>query len=228
MGSKLKLATSLLAVVALALIGTTAAVAENPHATFTCTKTKKNGPPDVRVSVPEPAVSGLTNAGFVCVADAAPAANDDEDEEQSEEQDGEDEGQDEAQDEGEDESEDAHETTGGQEDGSPPGGGSEQSSPELPSATASAPPAESRALYCSTKGPVERGNGELPGVALNLPESQGALLVEKGLATPAIFYAGFGVSCDVLPGFVFSGVWVDNVGDVAPGVGVYPYYLPAG
>jgi len=224
MRSKLRLATSLLAVVALALIGTTAAVAENPHATFTCTKTKKNGPPDIRVSVPEPAVSGLTNAGFVCVADATPAANDDEDEEQSEEQDGEDEGQDE----GEGEGEDAQETAGGQEVGSPPDEGSEHSSPELPSATASAPPAESRTLYCSTKGPVERGNGELPGIALNLPESEGALLVEKGLATPASFYAGFGVSCDVLPGFVFSGVWVDHVGDMGPGVGVYPYYVPAG
>jgi hypothetical protein len=88
-------------------------------------------------------------------------------------------------------------------------------------------PGETRTLYCSTNGPVDRGTGERPGVALNLPESQGALLVEKGLVTPAIFYAGLGVSCDVLPGYVYAGFWVDHVGDVVAGVSVYPYYVPA-
>ena len=87
-------------------------------------------------------------------------------------------------------------------------------------------PSESRSLYCSTKGPVERGNSEGAGVALNLADSQGTLLVEKGLATPAIFYAGIGVSCDLLPGFTYAGVWVDHVGAVVPGVAVYPYYVP--
>jgi hypothetical protein len=52
-------------------------------------------------------------------------------------------------------------------------------------------------------------------------------LVEKGLATPAIFYAGVGVSCDHLPGFVYSGHWVDHVGEVVEGIGVYLYYVPA-
>ncbi len=46
--------------------------------------------------------------------------------------------------------------------------------------------------------------------------------------TPGIFYAGVGVSCDLLPGFTFSGLWVDHVGEVVPGVAVYPYYVPAG
>ena len=87
-----------------------------------------------------------------------------------------------------------------------------------------ASPTESRTVYCSTKGPIERGNGDGPGIALNLTESQGALLVEKGLVTPAIFYAGLGVSCDRLPGFVDSGLWVDHVGDVVAGVAVYPLY----
>jgi len=58
--------------------------------------------------------------------------------------------------------------------------------------------------------------------SLNLPDSQGALLVEQGLATPAIFYEGIGASCDLLPGFTFSGTWVDHVGDVVTGVAVYP------
>jgi len=63
--------------------------------------------------------------------------------------------------------------------------------------------------------------------SLNLPDSQGALLVEQGLATPAIFYEGIGASCDLLPGFTFSGTWVDHVGDVVTGVAVYPYFVPA-
>ena len=84
-----------------------------------------------------------------------------------------------------------------------------------------------RTLYCSTKGPVNRGDGEGPGIALNLHDSQGALLVEQGLVTPAIFYAGVGVSCDHLPGFVNSGLWVDHVGHVVEGIAVYPYYVPA-
>ena len=50
-----------------------------------------------------------------------------------------------------------------------------------------ASPSETRSLYCSTKGPVDRGNGERPGIALDLPESQGVFLVEKGLATTAVF-----------------------------------------
>ena len=90
----------------------------------------------------------------------------------------------------------------------------------------SAPPAESRSLFCATTGWADRGNGDAPGVALNLPDGQGALLVAQGLATPAIFYAGLGVSCDLLPGFRYAGFWVDHVGNVVPGVAVYPYYVP--
>ena len=97
----------------------------------------------------------------------------------------------------------------------------------LPTGPAGSSPGETRSLYCSTHGPVDRGNGEGPGVALNLPESQGAPLVEKGLVTPGIFYAGIGVSCDALPGYVFAGFWVDHVGEVVSGVSVYPYYVPA-
>ena len=34
-------------------------------------------------------------------------------------------------------------------------------------------------------------------------------------------------SCDSLPGFKNPGLWVDNVGDVVPGVAVYPLYVAA-
>ena len=86
-------------------------------------------------------------------------------------------------------------------------------------------PSESRSLFCATLGPVERGTGDQSGIALNLPDSQGALLVAQGIATPGVFYAGIGASCDLLPGFTYSGVWVDHVGHVVPGVTVYPYYV---
>jgi hypothetical protein len=88
----------------------------------------------------------------------------------------------------------------------------------IPSGPPPAPPAESRSLFCSTKGSA----------ALDLPDSEGALLVGQGLATPAIFYAGVGVSCELLPGFTYAGYWVDHVGDQVPGVAVYPYYVHAG
>jgi hypothetical protein len=87
-------------------------------------------------------------------------------------------------------------------------------------------PQESRTLYCSTHA-VERANGDGIGVALNLPEGQGKLMVEMGLATAAIFYDGIGASCDVLPGFKYSGKWVDNVGAEVSGVAVYPLYVAA-
>ena len=63
------------------------------------------------------------------------------------------------------------------------------------------------------------------GIALNLLDSQGALLVEMGLAEPANFYQGIGASCDALPGFKYSGLWVDHVGEVVPGVAVYPLFV---
>jgi hypothetical protein len=34
-----------------------------------------------------------------------------------------------------------------------------------------------------------------------------------------------GASCDVLPGYTYSGTWVDHVGNVVPGVAVYPLYV---
>jgi hypothetical protein len=49
------------------------------------------------------------------------------------------------------------------------------------------------------------------GIALNLTETQGELMVEMGLVKPANFYQGIGASCDLLPGFTYSGVWVDHV-----------------
>ena len=107
-------------------------------------------------------------------------------------------------------------------------GGGPAPTPQINSfGSTAASPSGPRSLYCSTKGPVNRGDGEGPGIALNLHDSQGAFLVEQGLVTPAIFYAGVGVSCDHLPGFVYSGLWVDHVGDVVEGIAVYPYYVPA-
>ena len=73
-------------------------------------------------------------------------------------------------------------------------------------------------------GPAHRANGDGMGIALNLTEAQGELMVEMGLVKPANFYQGIGASCDLLPGFTYSGVWVDHVGDVVPGVGVYPLF----
>ena len=50
-------------------------------------------------------------------------------------------------------------------------------------------------------------------------------MVQMGLVNPAIFYEGIGASCDVLPGFSYSGLWVDHVGDIVPGVAVYPLFV---
>ena len=65
------------------------------------------------------------------------------------------------------------------------------------------------------------------GIALNLPDSVGALMVQAGLVKPANFYKGIGASCEQLPGFKDSGLWVDHVGDVVPGVAVYPLFITA-
>ena len=65
------------------------------------------------------------------------------------------------------------------------------------------------------------------GITLNLLDTQGALMVELGLARPANFYQGIGASCDLLTGFKDSGTWVDHVGDVVPGVAVYPLFVTA-
>ena len=200
MTRKLELAASLLTAAALASIAATSVAAGNPQTTYTCTKTKNNGDSDVRVAVPETAVAGLTNAGYTCVVDTSAGEGD----------------------QGEDET---------------PGGGTGADSPTANddsatgdrwfSAQTPEPPEESRSLYCSTTGPLDRGSAEGAGVALNLFDSQGASLVEKGLVTPARFYEGLGVSCDVLPGFTYTGVWVDHVGDVTPGSAVYPYFVLA-
>ena len=55
---------SLAAITALGLIAATTVAAANSDAAYTCTKVKQNGEQDVRVGVPEQAVSGLTNAGL--------------------------------------------------------------------------------------------------------------------------------------------------------------------
>ena len=86
---------------------------------------------------------------------------------------------------------------------------------------------ESRTLFCSTNGPAHRANGDGMGIALNLPDSQGALMVQLGLVKPATFYQGIGATCDQLPGFKDSGLWVDHVGEVVPGVAVYPLFVTA-
>jgi hypothetical protein len=193
-------AVLLLALMVLAVIAATAAAA-SPHPTYTCTKTKKKGGSEVRTSVPETAVPSLTNAGFACVVE-------------------------DSDDEGTDTGTGTGETTdeGSGDDSSPENGPGHSANAHSSSVVTPAP--ESRSIYCSTTGLVERPNDDQAGVALNLPDSQGALLVAKGLATPGIYYEGIGVSCDVLPGFTYSGVWVDHVGDVVPGVAVYPYYVP--
>ena len=203
MRGELRLAASLLAIVALALIGSTAAVAVNPQATYTCTKTKPNGDV-VTVTVPESAVDGLTNAGFVCVKNEPPAEGPG-DEGPGDEGPG---------DEGPGDDGPGDEGPGDEGPGTPehPQGESNASAPIVTVET----PSESRSLYCS----------DVAGVALNLTDSQGAQLVGKGLATPAIFYLGIGVSCDVLPGFRYSGTWVDHVGGVVQGVAVYPLFVP--
>ena len=85
-------------------------------------------------------------------------------------------------------------------------------------------PQEPRSIYCSLNGPAFRANGDGMGIALNLLDTQGALMVEMGLVKPANFYQGIGASCDQLPGFKDSGVWVDHVGDVVPGVALYPFF----
>lgn len=66
-------------------------------------------------------------------------------------------------------------------------GAGEGPCPDVADRVDGASPSETRSLYCSTKGPVDRGNGERPGIALDLPENQGVFLVERGLATPAVF-----------------------------------------
>ena len=200
---------ALIAIAALALFVATTVAAGNPHQTYTCVKVKRNGDSDVRVSVPEPAVGGLTNAGFTCVADVP---------DQGDGEEGEGEGE-----EGESGGEGQGDDQGSEDNGGQPELGSGQGSIGTAEIETSQ---EARSLYCSTNGPAFRANGEGMGIALNLFGSQGALLVELGLATPAIFYQGVGASCDVLPGFTYSGTWVDNVGDVVPGVAVYPLFLP--
>ena len=203
MRSELRLAAALLATVALALIASTAAVAVNPQTTYTCTKTKPNGDV-VSVTVPESAVDGLTNAGFVCVKNEPPAEG--------------------PGDEGPGDEGPGDETPGDEDPGAPehPQGDSNGSASTVTVET----PSESRSLYCTTSGAVETGSSDGSGAALNLTDSQGALLVAKGLATPAIFYLGAGVSCDVLPGFRYSGSWVDHVGSVVQGVALYPLFVP--
>jgi hypothetical protein len=207
MGSTFRRVATVFAVAALATIGATAGVAATPQ-TYTCTKSKKHGQTEVRTSVLESAVSGLTTAGFVCVADTPT----DEDEGEGTGEGTTDDG---PADEGPTNDESADDSTA-------------EDHPSTPTAPQPASvPEESRSLYCSTRGAVDRsGDADGPGVTLDLPDSQGALLVERGLATPAMFYAGVGVSCDVLPGYTYAGFWVDHVGDVVPGVAVYPYYVP--
>ena len=52
-------------------------------------------------------------------------------------------------------------------------------------------------------------------------------MVQLGLVKPATFYQGIGASCEQLPGFKDSGLWVDHVGEVVSGVAVYPLFVTA-
>jgi hypothetical protein len=212
----LRRAASLVAISALGLFAAATVVAANPHTMYTCVKVKPNGQ-DVQVNVPEPAVSGLTTAGFTCVATAGDEENGDDET-----------GNDNPGNENPGDEDPGYEEPG---NGNP---GNENQQNEDPGyeepGTASVEfyvPQESRALYCSTNGPAYRANGDGMGIALNLPDTQGALMVQLGLVRPANFYQGIGATCDQLPGFKDSGLWVDHVGDVVPGVAVYPLFVTA-
>jgi hypothetical protein len=185
-----KLAASLATVAAFSVIAVAAATAANPHQMYTCVKVTPGGEV-VQVEVPEPAVKGLTKAGYTCVPNPP-----------SEEEDP------------------GNEDPGDEGPGDAPGPGSSASAP------ASAPEAQ-RTVFCSTNGHAFRANGDGMGIALNLIDEQGALLVERGLVVPAMYYQGLGASCDVLPGYSYAGTWVDHVGDVVPGVAVYPLFIRA-
>jgi hypothetical protein len=198
-----KLAASSVALAALGVTAVTAAAAANPHQTYTCVRTTPSGN-EVRVEVPEPAVSGLTNAGFNCVPNPPGGGGE----------------------------EDPNEDPGNGDPGNgDPGNGEpgNEATGNAPGPTAGASnqplPEKPRAIFCSTNGPAFRANGEGMGIALNLLDEQGALLVEQGVVVPAMYYEGIGASCDVLPGFVYAGIWVGHVGDVVPGVAVYPLFV---
>ena len=201
-----KLVASLVSITALALIAATTVTAAN--AAYTCVKVKQNGEQDVHVGVPESAVSGLTRGGFTCVPDAVEEQQDEEQQDEEQEQ------QDEEQ---QDEEQEQQEEEQEQQD--------EESVPANDPSVESSVSQESRSLYCSLKGLAHRANGEGTGISLNLLDSQGALMVELGLVMPANFYEGIGASCDSLSGFKYADVWVDHVGDVVPGVAVYPLFV---
>jgi hypothetical protein len=205
--------TAFVSIAAVALLAAASAGAVGSQPTFTCTKVKQNGKTDVQVNVPEAAVGGLTNAGFTCGVNSS--------------EEGSEPSVDEAAD--NDPSVDEHEQ-GQQPERSDEGSSNEEQGSTDDGLGASPAPAssemrqESRSLYCSTSA-VELPTGGGVGVALDLTDSQGALLVEMGLAAPAMFYEGLGASCDVLPGYEYAGVWVDHVGGVIPGIAVYPLYV---
>jgi hypothetical protein len=182
-------------ITALALFAAVSASADNPNTTYTCTKVKHNGDTDVQVNVPDSAVGGLTNAGYACVAN-------------------EDEGQ------GGptgDPGDGQFGIQGNENTGSSGGGPASFSISEAPQ--------ESRSLYCLIAGKTAPADWQGMGRALNLFDSQGEFLVQMGVVTSARFYQGLGASCDVLPGYTYSGTWVDHVGNVVPGVAVYPLYV---
>jgi hypothetical protein len=195
-----KLFASLVAITALALMASATLSAANPNAAYTCVKVNENGH-EVVVGVPAAAVPGLTNAGFTCFPNVGEDENEDPGDEES----------------GDEESGD--EESGDEESGDEGSGQAHAASGEV------SVPQEPRTLYCSTNGPAHRANGDGMGIALNLLDSQGALMVEMGLVRPANFYQGVGASCDLLPGFKDSGLWVDHMGDAVPGVAVYPLFL---
>ena len=218
----LRRAAPLIAIAALGLFAATTVVAANPHTMYTCVKAKPNGGQDVQVNVPEPAVSGLTNAGFTCVAsegDDETTTGEEETTTGNEETTPDDENP------GDEEPGQGNQGDDNQEDEGP--GYEEPGNGNSGAAVEAYVPQESRTLFCSTNGPAYRANGDGMGIALNLPDSQGALMVQLGLVKPATFYQGTGATCDQLPGYKDSGLWVDHVGDVVPGVAVYPLFVTA-
>ena len=87
-------------------------------------------------------------------------------------------------------------------------------------------PQESRSVYCSMNGLAHRANGEGMGISLNLRHA-GRIDGRARACEIGEHYESIGASCDALPRFKDSGVWVDHVGDVTPGVAVYPLFVAA-
>ncbi len=77
---------------------------------------------------------------------------------------------------------------------------------------------KARAGYCSVAGNTSPGGAALsPGTFLNLTDGQADGDAHYKGATPAYYYQGMGISCDVLPGYTKTGEMVGYWGHGDPG-----------